>query len=388
MKILGMGDSPHTISGFGTASRNLFTHLHNQGHEVAYIGWQTFGQEQVASFHRDVLGYRLLPNIGGKQFGDDAWKFWINQFEPDIFITLADFWMLMDIFRNDIPYPWCMWYPIDGYPITDQMHEMLKRIDYRVCISEYGANMVREHGFDSAVIPHGCNTKVFKRYPTQAIKEMKSKLGIPENAFVVGDVNRNQSRKMIPRLMQSFVPFHKDFPDSILLLWMDKRDPEGWDLEYIAKQLNLKEGKDIIFPPPELMMNFMYGAPEEDLALVYNAINIHGFPTGGEGFGLTLLEAMACGSVNVATDYTTSSEILGNYTCGLPAKVKEFDYGNAGVHRALVDIEDMYAKMKWLRENPDEMLNMSNRGIERAKKVYDWSIIVKNFDKYLRDNVQ
>ena len=122
MKIAFFSDSPHTISGFGTASRNLATYLHSVGHDVHYIGWQTFGQQMVASFHDEVLGFKLYPNVGGQKFGEVAWKYWLPRIEPDLFITLADFWMLLDLFKqNEIPYPWLQWYPIDGYPITESV---------------------------------------------------------------------------------------------------------------------------------------------------------------------------------------------------------------------------------------------------------------------------
>jgi glycosyltransferase involved in cell wall biosynthesis len=385
MKILMMSDSWHTISGFGTASRNLAIQLQKVGHDVQYIGWQTYGQEVIPSFHKEVYDFSGLPNVGGERFGEKAWKYWLPRIKPDLILTLCDFWMVVDLFKqNDLPYPWVMWYPIDGNPITDQMEVMLKKLDYRICISNYGANMVRAIGLDTEAIPHGTNTQVFKPYHPKIVAEMKAKIGIPEKAFVIGRIDRNQKRKNIPSLIKAFLPFHKDYPDSVLYLHMDKRDPEGWDLEYICKRFGLKEGKDIFFPPPDMVANFMYGTPAEELAQVMNVVDIHGWTTGGEGFGLTGLETMACGTVNVATDYTTPPEIFDNWKCALPIKVKMFDIGNAGVDRAIIDEEDCYGKMKWLRENQDEMKVMSDRGIARAKKVYDWNLIGRKFDEYLR----
>jgi len=389
MKIMMMSDSWHTMSGFGSASRNLATHFHNVGHEVSYLGWQTYGQEQVGSFHDKVLGFRGLPNIGGKRFGEDAWKYWLPRIKPDVFLTLSDFWMVLDVFKqNDLPYPWCMWYPIDGYPITEQMELMLKKLDYRVCMSEYGTKMVKQLGLPTGHVPHGVDTNVFKPYHKTLVRAMKKRIGMPENAYVVGRVDRNQKRKMIPRTIASFVEFHKDFPDSVLYLHMDKRDSEGWDLEYIVKRMGLQEGKNVFFPPPDMLANFMYGLPTEDVAMVMNVIDIHNWLTGGEGFGLTGLENMACGTNTVATDYTTAPEIFDNWNCALPVKVKEWEIGNAGVDRALADVGHAYEQMKWIRENADEAKAMSDAGIKRAKEHYDWKVVGHQFDSWLRDNIQ
>ena len=383
-----MSDSWHTMSGFGSASRNLATYFHNVGHDVSYLGWQTYGQQVIGTFHDEILGFKGLPNIGGKKFGEDAWKYWLPRIKPDVFLTLSDFWMVMDVFKqNDLPYPWCMWYPIDGYPITEQMELMLKKLDHRVCMSEYGTNMVKGLGIQTGHVPHGVETEVFKPYHKTLVKEMKRRIGIPENALVIGRVDRNQKRKMIPRTIEAFVKLKKDYPEAVLYLHMDKRDIEGWDLEYIVKRVGMVEGKDIFFPPPDMLANFMYGLPVYELALVMNVIDIHLWLTGGEGFGLTGLETMSCGTVNVATDYTTPPEIFGDWTCGLPVKVAEWDMGNAGVDRALADTGHAYEQVKYLIENKDEMKALSDLGIKRAQNHYDWKIVANNLDLWLRDNI-
>jgi len=388
MKLLLQGDSAHTISGFGTALRNLGTYLHKVGHEVYHMGWQTFGQKMVASFHDKVLGYSFLPNVGGHRFGEVGIKYWLPRINPDALIMLADFWMIGYIFQSEISYPIVYWYPVDGYPVTDMMIEALKRMDHRICISRFGRDLIIEKGLDTSYIPHGVDISAHKPRDKSEIREMKQKIGIPLHAKVIGRVDRNQSRKKIPRTIKAYIELKKDYGDDIvLLLWMDKRDKEGWDLPFICKRLGLEEGKDFFFPPPDMLANFMYGVDVEDLSRVMGCIDIHCWLTGGEGFGLTGLETMANGAVNVATDYTTPKEIFGDWTCGLPVKVESFETGSAGVDRSLADIDHAYEQMKWLLENLDEMKVIRERGIKRAREVYDWNIIVKQFDEFLRENL-
>ena len=393
MKIISMGDSPHTISGFATALRYLDTYLHNVGHVVEHIGFQSYGQDMVASFQDQILGYPLLPNIGGKRFGDDAWKFWLPQKQPDVFLTLADFWMLIEVFKQDVEYPWCHWYPIDGYPITNQLKEMLKKIDYRVCMSQFGRDLVKAEGFKTHYIPHGVDTAVYRPRSPNENKETKASLGVGPNTFLIGCFGRNQTRKKHPRAIQIFKKVKEMFPevDMALLMWMDKRDFEGWDLQFICERYELKIGQDVIFPPPTMMPNFMYGVTSEQLAKIMAACDLHLFPTGGEGFGLTGLETMSCGTVNVATNYTTPPEIFQfgkKGQCGLPIEVETFDMGNAGVDRALVSVDHGASQIKWFLENPDEAISMSKKGVARAKRYYDWGVVVESFDKFLRDVVK
>ena len=173
--------------------------------------------------------------------------------------------------------------------------------------------------------------------------------------------------------------------DIRMLLWMDRRDTEGWDMEYVVKRYGFEIGKDVFFPPIDIMPNFMFGAPNELLAEIMSCCDIKLDETGGEGFGLTIAEAMACGTLVIVTDYTTPREILGNFTCGLPIKVAMYDMGNAGVDRALVDVEHGASQILWALDNRDEVIAMSNRGVQRAKKVYDWGVVVQQWDEYLRD---
>ena len=390
-----MGDSPHTISGFGTALRHLDTYFHNVGHEVYHIGYQTFGQEMIASFHDRILGYKLLPNIGGKRFGDDAWKFWLPQINPDIFLTLADFWMLIDVFRNAITQcPYCMWYPIDGYPLTSQLKEMLHNVDYRICISEYGRDMVRGEGIATKYVPHGTDTSIFKPISNSERKEMRNQLGIStrDDMILFGVFSRNQSRKKHPRAVRMFAKIKEMYPELNmgLLLWMDRKDSEGWDMEFVCQRLGLNIGYDVFFPPVNMMPNFMYGVDSSTLAKIMASCDFHLFPTGGEGFGLTIPETMACGVLNFATEYTTPPEILRfgkKDQCGLPLKVETFEMGNAGVDRALVDVDFGVGQIKWALENPDEVIVMKENGIKRARKFYDWGEVVQKFDTELRDMI-
>jgi len=128
-----MADSWHTISGFATAMRGLADGLGKVGHEVGYLGWQTFGQPMgpPVYFHNRKLHFEALPNTGGSQFGQRALPYWIAKKQPDAIITLGDFWMLSWMWKSDIPQTWVYWYPIDGVPITDDIKRMLEHKNFQ-----------------------------------------------------------------------------------------------------------------------------------------------------------------------------------------------------------------------------------------------------------------
>ncbi|RLG60856.1 hypothetical protein DRN84_04160 [Candidatus Geothermarchaeota archaeon] len=367
--------------------RGLADGLGKLGHEVYYLGWQTFGQpHKPAVFHDRVLHFEGLPNTGRAQFGQKALPYWIVKKEPDVILTLGDFWMLSWMWKSDYVQPHCYWYPIDGVPVTDDIIRMLKRVDIPVAFSKFGKRLVTEAGIRTHYVPHGVNTKVFRPLPQHVKEETRREYGLPPKAFVVGRVDRNQRRKMYPQTLKAFKIFKKWYPDSVLYLHCDKRDREGWDLPFVCKRLGLKEGRDVFFPPPEKMHDFMLGVSESEMNRIYNMFDIHLPLTGGEGFGLTILQSMAAGVPNVATDYTTPPELIGD--CGMLVRVEYYCICGAGVDRAYADPEDAAAKMKELRENPDLYEKFKRRGVEKARNVYDWEkCVVPSFDRLLRQEV-
>lgn len=59
-------------------------------------------------------------------------------------------------------------------------------------------------------------------------------------------------------------------------------------------------------------VQFLHQVSNEDLVLLYNAASLFAFPSLYEGFGLTLLEAMACGTPVVAANNSSIPEIVGD----------------------------------------------------------------------------
>ena len=94
---------------------------------------------------------------------------------------------------------------------------------------------------------------------------------------------------------------------------------------------------------------------DQDLRLVYNITNVFFFPSFYEGFGLPVLEAMACGTPVVISNAPSLIEIAGN--AALNKKPDDF-YGFADtIHNLLTD-------HNFRRE-------MIDKGLARGKK-FTW----------------
>jgi glycosyltransferase involved in cell wall biosynthesis len=86
------------------------------------------------------------------------------------------------------------------------------------------------------------------------------------------------------------------------------------------------------------------GVPDEALNKVYNSMDLFTLPTGGEGWGLPILEAMAAGTPTLVTDYSGHLEFAEG-ACET-INVAEFDTCHTtNGERAIVDLTDYVMKL-------------------------------------------
>ncbi len=130
---------------------------------------------------------------------------------------------------------------------------------------------------------------------------------------MVGAVGMNKgvpSRKSLPQVIEAFSIFRKQHPEALLYLHTEVTGlyDEGYDL--IALLDHLKLGPDVVAFADQYRYRFQPEGPEH-LADLYSAFDVLLNPAMGEGFGLPVLEAQACGTPVIVTDFTAMSEVCG-----------------------------------------------------------------------------
>ena len=94
---------------------------------------------------------------------------------------------------------------------------------------------------------------------------------------------------------------------------------------------------------------------EQDKAALYSAATVYMFPSLYEGFGMTVLEAMACGTPVLTSNLSALPEVVGD------AGVLVDPYDAGGISRALTE----------LLESQSRRDELSRRGLERARR-FTW----------------
>jgi glycosyltransferase involved in cell wall biosynthesis len=134
--------------------------------------------------------------------------------------------------------------------------------------------------------------------PQDKATALKAAKGIGAASPFLLHVGAIHARRNVERALRAFVQVKKKFPDMRFILV--GRQDKNIDISGLATHLGIKDSVTMIEYIDEPALVSLYNACE---ALVY--------PSLYEGFGLPVLEAMACGAPVIAANASCTPEVLG-----------------------------------------------------------------------------
>jgi glycosyltransferase involved in cell wall biosynthesis len=252
----------------------------------------------------------------------------------------------------------------EGYPQTSRWWRRQKirilytasahRATHMTTVSEHSKrDIVRYYGVSSdkiTVVPEGVDTKLFRPITdTSLLKQWRvDKLG-SDSPFIMY-VGKPSPRRNLPAVIEAFarIKYSLNLPHKLLLIGMAL---PGLQIEEAIMQSPV--ARDIV------TIGF---ASHAELAVAYNAADLLIYPSSYEGFGMPVLEAMACGIPAIALKNTAFLEFANTAALLLPdARVETLADGIAHVLRDVA-----------LRRR------MGEEGVRRAAD-YDWSKVVAKY---------
>lgn len=319
-KFLLISNGPQVGTGYGVQCGHLATRLKRLGHEVAVAC--TYGQEARIGEWTTPDGdkIRLYPRgYEANASNDIIHQHALHFFEGDPLggwvIPILDVWSLINPLLADFNV--AAWAPVDHFPVPPSVTKFFKNTNATcVAMSRFGERQFLEAGLDPVYVPLAVDTNRYK--PTHTIDVAGDQVAarklfkLPDAAFVVGMVAMNKGwakdRKGFNEAFRAFGAFWKNHQNAVLFVHSEQFGAaEGQNLVELAIHSGI--------PEHALVWTDQYayrlGFPPEMMAAAYTSMDVLLAPSHGEGFCVPLVEAQACGTPVIATDFSAQPELVG-----------------------------------------------------------------------------
>jgi glycosyltransferase involved in cell wall biosynthesis len=321
-KILVLSDHPLSPSGVGTQTKYFIEALlKTDRYEFICLGGAVKHKDYTPQ-KVDPWGelFRIYPIDG---YGNPEMIRSIMQKErPDVLWFMTDprfygwLWEIENEIRTNVP---MVYYHVwDNFPAPSFNSVYYRSTDEVVCISKVTHEILNEVAPDvsSCYIPHAVDPKIFRPASSEseknAVMEVRNRIAVESSGNhknldkkIFFWNNRNARRKQSGTIIWWF----KELLDKVghdkatLLMHTDARDPHGQDLPHIIEHLGVNDGQVL------LSTNKI---DNTHLANMYNAADFTITISDAEGFGLSTLESLSCGT-----------PIIVNMTGGLKEQVTD-----------------------------------------------------------------
>ncbi len=319
-RILWVGDAA-VPSGFARCTHAACDALHEAGWDVHVLG---------INYHGDPHDYPYniypcyQPTGGGRDgFGVTRLPLMVNSLEPDVVVLLNDPWNIPAYLQSlkdvdeSISQPLVIgWLAVDA---KNQRGDVLNGLDHLVTWTNNGYDELKAGGYTGShdVVPLGVDRGIYT-----PLNKMESRIQVcppdwndelRENAFIVGRVDRNQPRKRWDLTIEYFADWVKQYSvdNAYLYIHTAPTGERGFDLRSLVLYHEMA-GRVILSE-----QDVSKGVPDSQMPYVYSAFDVFLTTTQGEGWGLGVLEAMACGVPCIVPDWTG----LGEWTNGIAERI-------------------------------------------------------------------
>lgn len=403
IKLLAVLDGGAT-TGFSQVATGLLSGLHATGkYELVQLGinYLALGPNPDP-WHKEPAGFYHLN--GGRFEADDPHGFmrmehWVREWQPDCVFVTNDF-PIAHRYMQDGHEPTALaqssalkvlYAPLDSQPCPPSFAATAQQWDVTIAYTFWQRRLMAEVDpvfADMPVMYHGIDPTIyFPRDKREAKEELEEIFARHNNGhapkltdkFIVYEVGTNQFRKDLPALFRAYAEFHGKVKNAFLIPHTSAAPSGiggGWHLRNLAALTGAKDA---------VMMENASQFTQQEMAVFMNAADVLAYPTRGEGFGIPSLEAMACKTPVVATNFGPQRELHENGR-GYLAKVLDTIPGEPGclTFFALPDWRDLSRKLYHVYANPDEAAKVAEQAYAWAKP-HTWPAKAQELDGIITD---
>jgi len=316
VRALWYSNAPWAGTGYGQQTEQAVKRLIKEGHEIAIHA--IYGLEGSTS---NWNGIKIYPR-GNNAYSDDVvvahWMEWTQSTTlPKLLMTLFDVWVLKAPNLEKVPNI-ASWVPVDHQPIpVEVLAWCMKPNVMPIAMSKFGSKMLDAQGCRNLYVPHGIESD-YK--PTPKVRDNDGRqisgreiMGFKDDDFVVMMTAANKGvyppRKAFPENFMAFGMFAQKHPDAVLYMHSDEAGSMGGiDLKALAQACGIAPER-IKYADPYL---YRMGLPKHAMAALYSAADVLLATSMGEGFGIPVVEAQACGTPVIVSNFTAQPELCGD----------------------------------------------------------------------------
>ena len=339
-----------SYSGIGQYVRGLFPAMFKRAHSIE---WMAYTSSKISA-----QTFPLHPHSQVSwKYPESRWSFGLSKRErsqPHIFhgtnfkapnygqkctvLTIHDLWLARNPHYSK---------KLFGEALSSwQLGIRAKRVSRVIAVSQFSSREIQEvfhlPSERIAVISHGCSPDMFPGREEQKFREVRARLQLPARPFILF-VGGAEPRKNHTVLFEAFSRSAR-LVKSFSLVVVGEVQSRGANLLRTARTLGIS---DSVCCPGYVSV--------EDLRLLYSHAESFVFPSLYEGFGIPLLDAMACGAPVIAGTGSALPEVG----------------GDAVLYVNPQDPEQLGAEMERLVSDRELQEHLRNKGFERVKQ-FTW----------------
>ena len=414
-KVLIQTDFALAKTGFGRNARSLLKYLYSTNKydlvhyccgmtydnpEFKKTPWKSVGslpntQQELDQLNKDPNLARMASY--GAHYLDRV----INEEKPDVYFAVQDIWGV----DFAIEKPWfnkissVIWTTLDSLPILQSAITNAPKIKNYWIWSSFATKALHKLGYSHVKTMHGSlEDKDFYRLSDFHRNQLRKTYGIPQDAFVIGFVFRNQLRKSVPNLLQGYALWKKNNPEiKNTYLLLHTHWGEGWNIHKLAQEVGVNpneilttyvckscgnyeiknfNGQDLDCKfcgskKSQTTTNVHFGVTESQLNEIYNLMDVYCHPFTSGGQEIPIQEAKLTELITLVTNYSCGEEM-----CEPEANSLSLDWIEYREHGT------EFIKASTLPESIAKQLNIAyktpvHQRKEIGKKAREWTI--KNF---------
>lgn len=324
-------------------------------------------------------------NPKNKGFGESLIVPFLKDVDPDIVIIYNDLVIittLLERIKKEIPTHRFKIIPYIDIVYPNERNSMILRIndmvDGGIMFTDYWRRIITAQGFTQPlhVLEHGFDSTQHYPVPKSLARTF---FGIPEDDFVIVNLNRNQPRKRWDICVMVFVKFLSMNPDANIKLLIATSLNGSWDLVDIFVSEGRKYGLTfddikrhlIIMQNPQQLTDF-------DVNVMYSVADVGINTCDGEGFGMCNFEQACVGVPQVVPFlggfrdfFTPENSITVDPKWSIYCDhARELVSGEAQI----CAVDDYVSALQFLMDHPDARVALGAKAREELTKRYKWEV--------------